>query len=152
MTDLPTKNRPEPLSSHKPSHTHRQNLAHLLSFTMLRRSICTGQQPFSLAATIRRRTMSSSRSSSSGSANLTAAEREAARQEANEKLRAYHVNRPPLEVIYKSKKRSRKRDAEHRIQIGISECLLLSTMNVVCCWSCPLLVFVVFIVRSCSCS
>jgi len=62
---------------------------------------------------------SSSSSSSSPSSKMTAAEREAARREANEKLREYHINRPPLEVIYQSKRRSRQRETEHGMQLTL---------------------------------
>jgi hypothetical protein len=68
---------------------------------------------FRLAAIPRRCTLSSQR--------LTPQEREAALRDANEKMKAYYVNRPPIEVIQNAKKRSQKRDREHYIQALIGE-------------------------------
>jgi hypothetical protein len=47
------------------------------------------------------------------------AEREAKLIDANEKMKAYYVNRPPIEVIQESKRRSSQRDREHGIQLAI---------------------------------
>jgi hypothetical protein len=55
----------------------------------------------------------------SSKSNLSAAEREAKLFDANEKMKAYYTNRPPIEVIQESKRRSSKRDREHGIQLAI---------------------------------
>lgn len=57
---------------------------------------------------------------------MTDAEREEALHQANEKMKAYYTNRPPIEVIQESKRRSQKRDQEHYIQALIGMFLLLS--------------------------
>lgn len=51
--------------------------------------------------------------------NLSAAEREAKLIDANQKMKAYYINRPPIEVIQESKRRSSQRDREHGIQLAI---------------------------------
>ena len=58
---------------------------------------------------------------SSSSQRLTPQEREAALRDANEKMKAYYVNRPPIEVIQNAKKRSQNREREHYIQALIGE-------------------------------
>jgi len=50
---------------------------------------------------------------------LTAAERDAKYLDACEKMKAYYINRPPIEVIQESKRRSSQRDREHGIQLAI---------------------------------
>jgi hypothetical protein len=52
---------------------------------------------------------------------MTEAEREAAMKAANDKMKAYFTNRPPIEKIINSKKRSEIRDREHYIQALIGE-------------------------------
>lgn len=52
---------------------------------------------------------------------LTAAERDAKYLDASEKMKAYYINRPPIEVIQESKRRSSQRDREHGIQLAIGE-------------------------------
>eukprot|EP00543_Licmophora_paradoxa_P006119 CAMPEP_0202443700 /NCGR_PEP_ID=MMETSP1360-20130828/2887_1 /ASSEMBLY_ACC=CAM_ASM_000848 /TAXON_ID=515479 /ORGANISM="Licmophora paradoxa, Strain CCMP2313" /LENGTH=158 /DNA_ID=CAMNT_0049059443 /DNA_START=114 /DNA_END=590 /DNA_ORIENTATION=+ len=47
---------------------------------------------------------------------MTAGQRDAALKDANEKMRQYQLNRPSLEVIHESKRRSKQRDNEHYIQ------------------------------------
>ena len=54
---------------------------------------------------------------------MSEAERQAALRDANEKMKAYHVNRPSLEVIHNSKRRSRARQYEHDVQLSLCECL-----------------------------
>jgi len=56
------------------------------------------------------------RMAASSSANLTAAEREKALHEANEKMRSYYVNRPPIEVLQAKRRESQQRNGEHAIQ------------------------------------
>jgi hypothetical protein len=48
-------------------------------------------------------------------------EREQALKIANAKMRDYHINRPPLELIEASRRRSKQRDAEHRMQFMLGE-------------------------------
>jgi hypothetical protein len=55
------------------------------------------------------------------SSGMTEAEREAAMKAANDKMKAYFTNRPPIEKIINSKKRSEIRDREHYIQALIGE-------------------------------
>jgi hypothetical protein len=55
------------------------------------------------------------------SSKLTEAERDLKMKEANEKMRAYYTNRPPIELIQKSKRRSKARDREHYIQALVGE-------------------------------
>ena len=57
----------------------------------------------------------------SSSSKMTEAEREAAMRVANEKMKAYYTNRPPIEKVMNSKRRSKRRDREHYIQAVIGE-------------------------------
>jgi hypothetical protein len=52
-------------------------------------------------------------------AKMTAAERDLAVREANEKMRQYYVNRPSLQKLQKSKTRSKERDNQHLIQFAL---------------------------------
>lgn len=50
------------------------------------------------------------------SSGLSKAESDAAMKEANEKMKAYYTNRPPIAKIINSKRRSKTRDREHYVQ------------------------------------
>jgi len=50
-------------------------------------------------------------------AKMTSAERNAILRDANEKMRQYYINRPPIEVLNRKKKRN-NRDREHLIQLA----------------------------------
>mmetsp|Transcript_2486 Transcript_2486/g.2699 ORF Transcript_2486/g.2699 Transcript_2486/m.2699 type:complete len:184 (-) Transcript_2486:173-724(-) len=54
---------------------------------------------------------------------MTAAERNAALRDANEKMRQYYINRPPIEVLQRKKKRN-NRDSEHLIQFAAASAFL----------------------------
>jgi hypothetical protein len=54
---------------------------------------------------------------------LSKAERDAAIKEANEKMKAYYTNRPPIAKIINSKRRSKIRDREHYVQALVCEFL-----------------------------
>mmetsp|Transcript_18415 Transcript_18415/g.25964 ORF Transcript_18415/g.25964 Transcript_18415/m.25964 type:complete len:165 (-) Transcript_18415:1232-1726(-) len=53
---------------------------------------------------------------STASKHLTPAEREKVLHEANEKMRSYYVNRPPIEVLRAKRRVSQQRNGEHAIQ------------------------------------
>uniref|UniRef100_A0A7S2VYU2 Uncharacterized protein n=1 Tax=Eucampia antarctica TaxID=49252 RepID=A0A7S2VYU2_9STRA len=63
-------------------------------------------------------------------AKMTAAERDLAVREANEKMRLYHVNRPSLEKLNRrSKSRSSDRDNQHLIQFGLVSSFLVAFLS-----------------------
>lgn len=49
---------------------------------------------------------------------MTAAERNAALRDANEKMRQYYINRPPIELLNNAKKKRNNRDGEHLVQLA----------------------------------
>jgi hypothetical protein len=59
-------------------------------------------------------------------ASMTPAEREAAIASANEKMKAYYTNRPPIEKLMNSKRRSKIRDRENYIISLIRELSYIS--------------------------
>eukprot|EP00540_Astrosyne_radiata_P011898 CAMPEP_0116842642 /NCGR_PEP_ID=MMETSP0418-20121206/11633_1 /TAXON_ID=1158023 /ORGANISM="Astrosyne radiata, Strain 13vi08-1A" /LENGTH=205 /DNA_ID=CAMNT_0004473281 /DNA_START=75 /DNA_END=692 /DNA_ORIENTATION=+ len=72
------------------------------------------QQPVGIVVTRRGCFISGLVRRHSSSSKMSAAEREAAIRDANEKMRQYHVNRPPLPLIYERKRAiGRQRDAQH---------------------------------------
>lgn len=83
-------------------------------------------RPLTHSFTNARRLITGSRRWLSSKKSMTDAEREEALHQANEKMKAYYTNRPPIEVIQESKRRSQKRDQEHYIQALIGMFLLLS--------------------------
>lgn len=94
-----------------------QNLLKLISAT--NGSMTTAQRLLCRTAT----PVNNRRAFSSG---MTEAEREAAMKAANDKMKAYFTNRPPIEKIINSKKRSEIRDREHYIQALIGRSCRLS--------------------------
>jgi len=54
---------------------------------------------------------------------MTPAERNAALRDANEKMRQYYINRPPIELLQRKKKRN-NRDNEHLIQFAAASAFL----------------------------
>lgn len=62
-------------------------------------------------------------------AKMTAAERDLAVREANEKMRQYYVNRPSLQKLQKSKTRSKERDNQHLIQFALVSSFLVAFLS-----------------------